>query len=61
MESCGVTINIFADDTKSTCILLRGPIRCVKTLQLALDLPVKWAELWLLEIAINKCITLKID
>jgi len=44
MESCGVTIKLFADDAKIYAKII--DIRDVVTLQRALDLLVKWAELW---------------
>jgi len=55
MESCGVTIKLFADDAKIYAEIIN--IRDVEKLQRALDLLVKWAELWQLKIAINKCFT----
>jgi len=58
MESCGVTIKLFADDAKIYVETI--DIRDVEKLQRALNLLVKWAELWQLKIAINKCFTLNI-
>jgi len=58
MESCGVTIKLFADDAKIYAKIT--DIRDVEKLQHALDLLVKWAELWQLKIAINKYFTLNI-
>jgi len=51
-----VAIKLFADDAKIYAEII--DIRDVEKLQRALDLLVKWAELWQLKIAINKCFTL---
>jgi len=59
MEICGVTIKLFADDAKIYADII--DVRDVEKLQRALDLLVKWAQLWQLKIAINKCFTLKIS
>jgi len=53
-----VSIKLFADDAKIYAEII--DIRDIETLQRALDLLVKWAELWQLNIAINKCFTLNI-
>jgi len=53
-----VTIKLIADDAKIYAEII--DIRDVEKLQRALDLLVKWAELWQLKIAINKCFTLNI-
>ena len=58
MESCGVTIKLFADDAKVYAEI--NDNRDVEKLQHALDLLVKWAELWQLKIATNKCFTMNI-
>jgi len=44
MESCGVTIKLFADDAKIYAEII--DIRDVEKLQRPLHLLVKWAELW---------------
>jgi len=51
-------IKLFADDTKIYVDIFY--IRDFDKLQHALDLLVKWAELWQLKIAMNKCFTLNI-
>jgi len=53
-----VAIKLFADDAKIYAEIIG--IRDADKLQRALDLLVKWAQLWQLKIAINKCFTLKI-
>jgi len=53
-----VTIKLFADDAKIYAEII--DIRDAEKLQRSLDLLVKWAELWQLKIAINKCFTLNI-
>jgi len=53
-----MTIKLYADDAKIYAEII--DIRDVEKLQRALDLLVKWAELWQLKIAINKCFTLNI-
>jgi len=53
-----VTIKLFADDAKIYAEII--DIRDVEKLQRALDLLARWAELWQLKIAINKCFTLNI-
>jgi len=57
MESCGVTIKLFADDAEIYDEVI--DIRDVEKIQRALDLLVEWADLWQLKIAIkiNKCFT----
>jgi len=55
IERCGVTIKPFANDAKIYAEII--DIRDVEKLQRALE---KWAELWQLKIAINKCCTLNI-
>jgi len=58
IESCGVTIKIVANDAKIYAQIIY--IRDVEYLQRALDLLVGSAELWELNISINKCFTLNI-
>jgi len=58
MKSYGVTIKLFADDTKIYSDII--DIRDVEKLQRALDLLVKWVELWQLKIAIIQCFTMNI-
>jgi len=53
-----VAFKLFADDAKIYAEII--DIRDVEKLQSALDLLVKWAELWQLKVAINKCFTLNI-
>ena len=58
VESCGVTIKLFADDAKLYAEI--NDDRNVEKLQHALDLLHKWAELWQLKIAMNKCFAMNI-
>jgi len=58
MERRGATIKLFADDAKIYAEII--DIRDFERLQHALDLLVKWAELWELKIAINICFILNI-
>jgi len=58
MESWGVTIELFADDAQIYAEII--DIRDVEKLQRALDLLVKWTELWQLKITVNKCFILNI-
>jgi len=53
-----ILCDAFADDAKIYAEII--DIRDVEKLQRVLDLLVKWAELWHLKIAINKCFTLNI-
>jgi len=53
-----VTIKLFANDAKIYAEII--DIRNVEKLQREIDLLVKWAELWQLKIATNKCFTLNI-
>ena len=58
MESYGIKIKLFADDSKMYADIIE--INDITRLQAALDHLVKWATTWQLQIAIDKCCVLNI-